>query len=774
MSRSRLMMAWGLVILPVSFSTAWAQEVTPQLGYVFPAGGRQGTTFRITLGGRYLDDIQRVYFSGSGVEARVLHTIEPMKSEEVGALRQRLRELTGLPKEKRDAKVRLEIAEIERKVALYLGETTRRQTQPAISEAVALEVAIAADAEQGRREMRVESRRGISNPIRFCVGRLPEFREEQPGLVPEALDFPSPLRFPPLVTTDITLPAVVNGQMIPREPDYVDWRARRFTPRDADRYRFEARKGQRLVIAVSARELIPYLADAVPGWFQATLALYDAHGKELAFGDDYRFHPDPVLFFQVPEDGQYVVEIKDAIYRGRPDFVYRIAIGEIPFVTGIFPLGGRAGTQTNVELTGWNLPVDKLTMDAKDKAPGKHPLSVRKGDAISNTLPFAVDALPECLEKESNDSPPSAQPVTLPMIVNGRMDRPGDWDVFRVEGRAGEQVVVEVDARRLNSPLDSVLELTDADGKRLAFNDDHEDKAAALSTHHADSLITFTLPADGTYFVRLGDAQHEGGPQYAYRLRISPPRPDFALRVVPSAVNAVAWRLRPITIFALRKDGFDGEIALSFRGDPAGILLDGGLIPAGEDHVRVTLALAPWLRGEPLSLCLEGRATIDGEEVVRTAVPADDMMQAFIYKHLVPAKELTLLLPGSHRRPKPPADPRSFQGPLRLLSEQPIRIPAGGAAELQAYAPWTPDRGEIQLELSDPPEGIAVELVSCVDRTATILLEGDAEKAKPGTKGNLIANAFQMRTETNREGKTREYRSFLGPLPAIPFEVVKP
>ena len=70
-------------------------------------------------------------------------------------------------------------------------------------------------------------------------------------------------------------------------------------------------------------------------------------------------------------------------------------------------------------------------------------------------------------------------------------------------------------------------------------------------------------------------------------------------------------------------------------------------------------------------------------------------------------------------------------------------------------------------------EGISVEFVSCADRTVAFVLHGDAEKAKPGLKGNLIVNGFQKRTETNREGKTRQYRSFLGPLPAIPYEVVK-
>src|SRR5208283_2109058 len=98
-----------------------------------------------------------------------------------------------------------------------------------------------------------------------------------------------------------------------------------------------------------ARELLPYLADAVPGWLQAVLTLYDARGKELEYEADFRFHPDPVLLFKIPSDGEYVLEIRDALYRGREDFVYRIAVGELPFVTSIFPLGGRAGTRAIIE-----------------------------------------------------------------------------------------------------------------------------------------------------------------------------------------------------------------------------------------------------------------------------------------------------------------------------------------------------------------------------------------------------------------------------------------
>ena len=128
----------------------------------------------------------------------------------------------------------------------------------------------------------------------------------------------------------ITVPCTVNGQIASGE---------------VNRYRFTAYKGQHLVLTTQARELVPYIADAVPGWFQPVLALYDAKGQELAYDDHYRFNPDPTIFYEVPHDGEYVFAIHDSLYRGREDFVYRVTIGELPFVTSIFPLGGRAAVR---------------------------------------------------------------------------------------------------------------------------------------------------------------------------------------------------------------------------------------------------------------------------------------------------------------------------------------------------------------------------------------------------------------------------------------------
>ncbi|KKK72629.1 hypothetical protein LCGC14_2901960, partial [marine sediment metagenome] len=342
--------------------------------------------------------------------------------------------------------------------------------------------------------------------------------------------------------------------------------------------------------------------------------------------------------------------IKDAIYRGREDFVYRIALGPMPFVTSIFPLGGRAGAKTTVALQGWNLPSGGLTLDAQGRGPGIFTTPLLKGGRFTNRVPFALDTLPERMEIEPNNDKRKAQQVELPLIVNGRIDRPGDWDVFRFKGRAGDEIVAEVQARRLGSPLDSLLKLSDADGKLLTANDDYEDEGAGLTTHHADSHLGFKLPKDGTYLIHLGDTQYKGGQAYAYRLRIGPRRPDFELRVSPSSVNTGAGTNVPITVHALRRDGFSGDITLRLKNKAPGFKLSGGWIPTGQDKVRLTLAVPRVAQRRPIKLWLEGLAVIKGREVRRTAVPAEDMMQAFFYRHLVPAKDWIVSVTGSGRR----------------------------------------------------------------------------------------------------------------------------
>jgi hypothetical protein len=259
-----------------------------------------------------------------------------------------------------------------------------------------------------------------------------------------------------------------------------------------------------------------------------------------------------------------------------------------------------------------------------------------------------VDNLTNRCEQEPNDRQAHSEHIALPAMVNGCIGQSGDVDMYQIKVEAGEQVVIEVQARRLNSSLDSILTLQDASGQTLAENDDFEDKEAGLVTHQADSRISYTFQKAGFYHVTLRDRQGKGGLDFGYRLRLGAAQPDFALRITPSSFTFRGLDAVQATVFALRKDGFTNQIDLELAGSSYGITLKGGSIPAGKEESKVTL-IAPRNRSGTLGvLKLRGRAIIGRSIVHREVVPAEQMSQAFSYRHLVPARELKVaILPGS-------------------------------------------------------------------------------------------------------------------------------
>jgi len=112
---------------------------------------------------------------------------------------------------------------------------------------------------------------------------------------------------------------------------------------------------------------------------------------------------------------------------------------------------------------------------------------------------------------------------------------------------------------------------------------------------------------------------------------------------------------------------------------------------------------------------------------------------------------------------------------VKILSPTPVKIPAGGTARVQVTVPTeTFLGGKVQLELSDPPDGISLESVSPLREGAELLLKTDARKVKSGLKGNLIVNAFAERAPAPGKAKPQaaNRRIPMGSLPAIPFEIV--
>lgn len=806
MTSSGLIRSIALATIAFCATTVWAQTPAkiPNLGCVYPGGGQQGTTFRVVINGQNIGGPRAIHITGGGVSAKVLQYARiprNLQREQRNLINAKMKELNDQmqaekdgrkpnPKLKQATVSRMEeylvrypprgkeaLAEEEarkkagkapevklpnhpslygleemdqRQMAHAQYEVTfpqsKKQLNPQLAETVTIEVTIAPDAKVGDRELRIEGGLGVSNPIVFQVGAESEVKELEPN-------DPKPWGAPNLPAPS-DLPVVFNGRIMPG---------------DVDTVRFNAKKGQRLVIETSARRLVPFLADSVPGWFQATFSIHDADGKELGFADDYAFDPDPVMYAEVPWDGVYELRVRDSIYRGREDFVYRIRVGEHPFITSVFPLGGRQGAKTVATVGGWNLAKAKLPLDTKAGVDNIRQTALIQGKRVSNPVTYAVDDLPEIFEAEPNNAPKAAQKVNLGAIINGQISQPGDVDVYQIAARAGDELVAEVNARRLRSPLDSVIHVTDKSGAAVEWNDDHMLKDGhlhrdmGLLTHHADSYLKVKLPSTGVYFIKIGDTRGHGSPAHAYRLRLSAPRVDFALQVCPSSLTIPAGRSVPVTVYALRKDGYDGPIKIGLKGAPEGFTVSGGVIPAGQDKVRMTVKSPPKPLAKPINLRLVGRVNTGGEVITRPAIPSDNVMQAFLWRHLAPCQELSVSVPKM-RWPTVTA---------KLADSGPIKVPMGGTADVKLTVPTNMgSMSNVSLTLVEPPTGVSVKNVKTTRGQVTFQVKADADAIESAFSDNLIIEAF-ANVPVGKTGKAakQKRRVSLGTLPAIPVEI---
>lgn len=213
-----------------------------------------------------------------------------------------------------------------------------------------------------------------------------------------------------------------------------------------------------------------------------------------------------------------------------------------PSVSSLLPAGGQRGTEVAVTLQGkpgetvpeaWcDRPGLELVRPEKpgpitiriaaDAQPGLYWLRFSNDEGSAALRPFYVGALPEVLEVEPNDSfrKPQALPSTR-VVANGVLAKAEDADVYAVPLSKGQSVVASVAAfGDLGSPMDGVLQILSPAGFVLEQNEDDQGW---------DPRITFTAPADGTYYVRLfafpatpdSSIRLAGGADYVYRLTIS-------------------------------------------------------------------------------------------------------------------------------------------------------------------------------------------------------------------------------------------------------------
>jgi hypothetical protein len=139
-------------------------------------------------------------------------------------------------------------------------------------------------------------------------------------------------------------------------------------------------------------------------------------------------------------------------------------------------------------------------------------------------------------------------------------------------------------------------------------------------------------------------------------------------------------------------------------------------------------------------------------------------MQAFLYRHLVPAQQLLVSVQKSKWRVPP----------IELASESPVRIVAGGSAEVRIKARRGAALKEMSLELREPPAGVTLANVTVLPDGLAFQLKADKEAAPAPLVDNLIVEAFRETTPKAQEGKPapQKRRYSMGVLPAIPIEIV--
>lgn len=402
-----------------------------------------------------------------------------------------------------------------------------------------LTVSVAADANCGVCWLRVYDGEGASQLRPLIVGTLDESLEAEPNDQPGK-------------PQQVGASTLVNGKLAQRG--------------DVDTFSVPLRQGQRLVASLQANELLAAPMDAV-------LQIADARGFVLAQNDDAR-GLDPLIAFQVPADGTYLVRTfafpekpnSSIDFAGGEDFIYRLTISTGPVLDHTMPLAVERGQTTDVRLVGWNFSgPQRLQLSATDSGTSDATVAVISASAAGS---IQLPVVPHDVVVEGEDhSVTSPQSIAIPVVVSGTIAAGGETDAYRIAAAKGQKHQLRCESHALGFPLDPVLQVVDHAGKVLAANDD-------ASRDQRDARLTFTAPADGQFDVRIRDLHGRGGLRFAYRLTIAPETPGFQLKLAAGQFVAEPGKTLEILVSVNRLAGFVEKVEITAVDLPAGISME--------------------------------------------------------------------------------------------------------------------------------------------------------------------------------------------------------
>lgn len=538
----------GLVlVLPGPFSVAAA----PKLTDVFPRAVRPGETTEVTVYGTDLGDAKRIW------------TSFPARCE-------------VLP----DVVLSDVVAKSSNQSSTSDGASSNLTT-PEEAAGFRCRFALPSEASIGIGAVRWVTRNGISPWLLLVVDDLPTVVESQSN---RAIDSAQ------TVTTSVG----IEGHVDPVGEDY---------------YRFHADAGESLSFEVLAQRLGTPL--------DALLTLYDEQGQRIVSADDDASSgADCRLAYQFPKAGHYRVGIRDVRYRGGDEYRYRLRIGRFPLVSVAYPMGGRDGSVIDLEWIGrqmfgtrpqsvWVRRARWVTSDQQTVA-----FSPPGADG-SGFVTIGVGPFEEELEVEPNDAPSQAHCIaSLPRTLNGRLDRPGDVDTYRLSLKKGEQIEVRAESHRFGSAANVYLQM---------WNTDRELVGDAFGSAGDGPKLSHTADRDGEYRITVEDAQSVGGSDRVYRLTCERQLPGFSLTAESDTFNVPQGGALAVNVKVTRRD-YSGPIDLRLAGLPVPVQFEECRIPSEKNETMLRAILPQTLTaGDSFHVQILGTAEVNGALATATA-----------------------------------------------------------------------------------------------------------------------------------------------------------
>ncbi|MBN9119653.1 MAG: PPC domain-containing protein [Planctomycetes bacterium] len=439
-------------------------------------------------------------------------------------------------------------------LAYYPGITVKK-LEVVNDTSLKVAVAIAPDCRLGEHAFRVRTATGVSDVRTFWVGALPVVEEVEPN---SEFDKPQPI---PL---NVTVHGVVQAE-------------------DQDYFVVECKKGQRLSVEVEAMRL-------GVTFFDPYVAILDAKRFELVTGDDSALSgQDGGCSVVIPADGKYIIQIRESAFGGNGACQYRLHVGNFPRPTAVVPAGGKAGEELEVTFLGDPSGPIKQKVKLPATADDLYRLHCQTPEGLHPAgFKFRVGNLPNTIESGANVNVATATAGPAPGAFNGVVSKPGEVDYFKFTAKKGETYDVHCYARRLGSPLDPVLYLGNAQGGALVGNDD------AVGP---DSYFRFGVPADGEYTLWVQDHLKKGGPDYFYRIELTPVQPKVETTIPKVDGNNPANQERQTitvpkggryaTLVIANRADFGGPLAIGMEKLPAGVGLTAEQMEPGLNIVPV-------------------------------------------------------------------------------------------------------------------------------------------------------------------------------------------